>query len=418
MEAFRRADELGHAAAASNLGVLLEEHGDPAGAEAAYRRAAGRGDAVGAFNMGTLLVRQGKETDAMEAFLRADELGDSAAASNLGVLLEEHGDLAGAEGAYRRAEGRGDAVAALNLATLLVRRGEMSEAADVVLRVSERNAASAGARSEVSPEGRVEPGVAGEDHHDSAQSKSGHRRRRMATFARGACLLCVGLAALAGAMSLAVKAGIGSQSGHVRNSTTVARPRAEEARAVFATRSHTPKIEQPLAAGSPRPSAKPLSAATRDGRNATHATTTHPESSTVAVAAAYQARDVPSRDVATTASSTVTPGSAPTGAASSRTGDGPVIGTAPPSPETSHQNSGGGEGPPAGSGSNQGGGLEGGSGVTTTAGGTSGSTSIPSPGTSHGSAGNRTRTSQGGPATGTQPQGGKGSESGTISGGG
>jgi len=48
----------------SNLGVLLQENGDRAGAEDWYRRAAGQGEA--------------------------------GAMSNLGVLLQENGDRAGA----------------------------------------------------------------------------------------------------------------------------------------------------------------------------------------------------------------------------------------------------------------------------------------------------------------------------------
>ena len=89
--AYRRADERGHAAAASNLGVLLEEHGDLSGAEAAYRRADERGDPHGAFN-------------------RA-------------VLLEERGDLPGAEAAYRRADAGGDAEVGQTARAILLELG-------------------------------------------------------------------------------------------------------------------------------------------------------------------------------------------------------------------------------------------------------------------------------------------------------
>ena len=78
-DAFRRADERGHAAAANSLGILLKERGDLEGAE--------------------------------DAFRRADERGDAAATNNLGVILKERGDLERAENAFRRAEERDRAAA-------------------------------------------------------------------------------------------------------------------------------------------------------------------------------------------------------------------------------------------------------------------------------------------------------------------
>ena len=53
-EAYRAADQLGHAAAAVSLGVLLEERDDLDGAEQAFRRADERGDATGAFHLAWL----------------------------------------------------------------------------------------------------------------------------------------------------------------------------------------------------------------------------------------------------------------------------------------------------------------------------------------------------------------------------
>ena len=49
--AYRRADELGHPRAPSELGALLEQRGEAAAALAAYRRADERQDAVGPFNL-------------------------------------------------------------------------------------------------------------------------------------------------------------------------------------------------------------------------------------------------------------------------------------------------------------------------------------------------------------------------------
>jgi len=126
--AYRRADERGHAAAASNLGVLLEGKGDPAEAEAAYRRADERGEANGAFNLGVLLETNEDLAGAETAYRRADGRGHAAAASNLGVLLEGKGDPAEAEAAYRRADERGEANGTFNLGVLLEERHDLAGA--------------------------------------------------------------------------------------------------------------------------------------------------------------------------------------------------------------------------------------------------------------------------------------------------
>ena len=66
--AYRRADELGHAGAAVNLGVLSEEQGDVAAAEQWYRRADQVGDPNGSFNLAVLLWEQGRADEAKLAF--------------------------------------------------------------------------------------------------------------------------------------------------------------------------------------------------------------------------------------------------------------------------------------------------------------------------------------------------------------
>lgn len=126
--AYRAADEQGYPPAASNLGVLLEGRGDPAGAEAAYRRADERGEANGAFNLGVLLEEQHDVAGAEAAYSRADQRGHAAAASNLGVLLEGRGDRFGAEAAYRRADQRGEPNGAFNLGVLLEEQGDLAGA--------------------------------------------------------------------------------------------------------------------------------------------------------------------------------------------------------------------------------------------------------------------------------------------------
>jgi tetratricopeptide (TPR) repeat protein len=84
---WRRGLELGHGAAASNLGVLLQERGDLDGAEDAWRRGL--------------------------------ELGHGAAAHNLGVLLQERGDLKAAVAALKHAAASEDAGAAQRARRLL-----------------------------------------------------------------------------------------------------------------------------------------------------------------------------------------------------------------------------------------------------------------------------------------------------------
>jgi peptidoglycan hydrolase-like protein with peptidoglycan-binding domain len=126
--AYRRADERGHAAAASNLGVLLQQRGDATGAEAAYERADQRGEANGAFNLGVLREATEDLAGAEAAYRRADERGHAAAASNLGVLLEQRGDRTGAKAAYRRADRRGEASGTFNLGVLLEEAGDLPAA--------------------------------------------------------------------------------------------------------------------------------------------------------------------------------------------------------------------------------------------------------------------------------------------------
>lgn len=100
--AFRRADERGHPDAPLNVGFLLEQGDDFAGAEAAYRRAENRGQKYGALNLANLLRQQGKLDAAEVAYLRAEEYGFTEAAGALSILLEERGDLEAARAASNR----------------------------------------------------------------------------------------------------------------------------------------------------------------------------------------------------------------------------------------------------------------------------------------------------------------------------
>lgn len=152
--AYRYADAHGDAVAASNLGVLLEQRGDVDGAEAAYRRADARGSADGAFNLAALLIELGNTEEAMAAFRRADRRGDASAAVNLGLLLMRQGDREAALDAYRRADERGDARAASELGALLEQMGDFPGAASAYSRADERGHAGGALRLGVLLESR------------------------------------------------------------------------------------------------------------------------------------------------------------------------------------------------------------------------------------------------------------------------
>ncbi len=140
--AWRRSAGRGHVRAAANLlflshrrrelerGIAIES--DSSGLaefeELSYRRADESGAASGAFNLGAMLHQQGDSAGAAAAYERAERRGDLDAAFNLGVLLYEAGDLDGAEAAWRRSAGRGHARAAGNLDFLLRHRHELETA--------------------------------------------------------------------------------------------------------------------------------------------------------------------------------------------------------------------------------------------------------------------------------------------------
>ena len=116
--AYRHADERGHAAAAVNLGVLLEDRANLPKQRrhiAVRRNVASRmvPSISGSSwrSVATATARSG-------AYRFADQQGHAAAACNLGVILAERRDLAGAETAFKRAHERGDSNAVYNLEAL------------------------------------------------------------------------------------------------------------------------------------------------------------------------------------------------------------------------------------------------------------------------------------------------------------
>jgi peptidoglycan hydrolase-like protein with peptidoglycan-binding domain/tetratricopeptide (TPR) repeat protein len=178
-DAFRRADERGHADAAFELGVLLAHQGDNKGAKEAFRRAEKRGHPDAAFDLGALLVQEGDRAGAEEAFRRAAEHGDGGAASNLGVLLEQRGDLVGAKQAYQRADQRGHGVGAFNLGALLEEQGYLVAAKEAYQRADQRG----------DPDGANCLGLLLERAGDQSAAKEAFRRADQRGHPEGACNL-------------------------------------------------------------------------------------------------------------------------------------------------------------------------------------------------------------------------------------
>ena len=99
-----RADQRGHATAAHNLGVLLEERGDIAGAAAAYSRADERGVADAAFQLAMLLAAHDRLAEAEEALARAEQRGHPEAAHNLAELRERRREIDGPQSIRKNAD--------------------------------------------------------------------------------------------------------------------------------------------------------------------------------------------------------------------------------------------------------------------------------------------------------------------------
>ncbi|MEA2161353.1 MAG: phospholipid/cholesterol/gamma-HCH transport system substrate-binding protein, partial [Solirubrobacteraceae bacterium] len=90
-QAYAEADQDGHAAAAANLGLLLERRGQRTAAEAAYQRADERGSGLGAFRLGLLMSGREDWDGANAAWARADERGHEQAGPDVQALLRPGG---------------------------------------------------------------------------------------------------------------------------------------------------------------------------------------------------------------------------------------------------------------------------------------------------------------------------------------
>lgn len=80
--------------------ALLQERGDPDGAEQWYRRAIGAGNPVAMSHLGALLQERGDLDGAERLWRRAADAGNTAAMAHLGALFHERGDPDEAEYAH------------------------------------------------------------------------------------------------------------------------------------------------------------------------------------------------------------------------------------------------------------------------------------------------------------------------------
>lgn len=119
-----------------SIGCDLADSGELGGAEYCFRRASDLGDAAAAFNLGNCLAEQERFLEALDAYELAVERGESDAWLNLGFVLAELGDLAGEMRAYEHAERAGDSGGPLMLAFALREQGERVAAFDAAERAS------------------------------------------------------------------------------------------------------------------------------------------------------------------------------------------------------------------------------------------------------------------------------------------
>jgi tetratricopeptide (TPR) repeat protein len=116
------------------IGCDLADSDEAGGAEYCFRRASDLGDAAAAFNLGNTLAGQKRFREAVGAYELALERGETDAWLNLGMVLDELGDLAGAMRAYEQAERVGDRSGTVMLAFALREQGERDAAFEAMER--------------------------------------------------------------------------------------------------------------------------------------------------------------------------------------------------------------------------------------------------------------------------------------------
>ncbi|MHB8689946.1 MAG: MlaD family protein [Solirubrobacteraceae bacterium] len=107
---------------------------------------AGDGQTDTDYELGNRLAGQSDLSGAEEAFRRADERGHPAAATSVGMFAEARGDIAAARAAYERADQRGDRLGATRLGLLVAGDGDWEQAQTIWRRSERREASPAETR--------------------------------------------------------------------------------------------------------------------------------------------------------------------------------------------------------------------------------------------------------------------------------
>lgn len=119
------------------VGVLMEDAGDPEGAQALYERAAEGGSKQALWELGNLAYTRGDLDQAYVRWLKAAEAGHVQGMRNLGELARQRRDLATARSWLEQAASHGDALAMEDLAVMDRNAGNLNEARSWFLQSAE-----------------------------------------------------------------------------------------------------------------------------------------------------------------------------------------------------------------------------------------------------------------------------------------
>lgn len=189
-EVLRPLAEAGNPDGLINLGALLAEEGDHAGAAELFAQAAEAGDAMGANNLGVTYMQLGDLTRARAWLTTAVERGESLAFGALGLAEEKLGDKERAVETWRRGMEAGDAASAFCYSEWMGSQWNSDEALEALRVAADGDLPVASLSYAGALLARDEPG-------DAARymAKADGDARRLALLGNGAGALMAGVSA-------------------------------------------------------------------------------------------------------------------------------------------------------------------------------------------------------------------------------